>query len=67
MTKQVNQFHPTRAAYPISEVGDLLGGISRGSVYKLIAENALTTFKVGRRRFCSSEAINQFIRSREPA
>jgi excisionase family DNA binding protein len=36
-------------------------GISRTSIYALIASRALKTVKIGRRRFVTIEAIEQFI------
>jgi excisionase family DNA binding protein len=36
-------------------------GISRTSIYELIAANKLRTIKIGRRRFVAIEAINEFI------
>ena len=36
-------------------------GISRTSIYELIASGALKTVKIGRRRFVAIEAIEEFI------
>jgi excisionase family DNA binding protein len=58
---------PSRRGYPIAEAGELLGGVSRGTVYKLIRAGELKTFTIGRRRFVSDEAIAALIRAREGA
>lgn len=38
-------------------------GISRTSIYELIASGKLKTVKIGRRRFVTLEAIEEFIAS----
>ena len=54
-------------AVSVSEARKRLGGISNAVFYRLINEDQLRTFKVGRRRLVSSDAIRDFIRDRESA
>ena len=39
--------------------------VSHATMYGLIKENKIKTYKVGRRRYVSDEALNDFIRARE--
>ena len=52
---------PHRAAHTITEARQLLGGIAQATIYGLIASGKLRTFKLGRRRFVSGEAIHDYI------
>ena len=56
---------PYRAAHTIQEARQLLGGISQATVYKLIRHGELRTFRVGRRRFVSDNAIRDYIAAAE--
>lgn len=55
----------TRCALPIEEARQVLGGLGRVALYRLINSGALRTFTVGRRRFVSEQAIREFIATRE--
>jgi excisionase family DNA binding protein len=56
---------PARSIYPIEEVGERLGGLSHGTIYKLIRTGELSSFTVGRRRFVSASALEAFVSARE--
>ncbi len=43
--------------YTIQEVMEVLGGISRGTVYKLMREGVLASVLIGRRRLIPCRAI----------
>ena len=53
-------------AYNPEDAARLLG-FSRALVYELFATGELRSFKVGRRRLVSAEALVEFIRERECA
>ncbi|GMR20196.1 MAG: hypothetical protein BMS9Abin36_0791 [Gammaproteobacteria bacterium] len=55
---------PTDLVYSITEVMAALK-VSRNTVYEEIKAERLKTFRVGRRRFVSAEALNGWIKSRE--
>ncbi len=50
-----------RKLYTIDETRQLLGGISRTTIYLLIGRRKLASVEIGRRRFISAEAISDFI------
>jgi excisionase family DNA binding protein len=50
-----------RKLYTIDETRELLGGISRTTIYLLIGRRKLASVEIGRRRFISAEAISDFI------
>ena len=56
---------PQRAGYSIAEARQLLGGIAPATIYGLIRRGHLRTYRVGRRRFVSADAIAEFIQSAE--
>lgn len=47
--------------YSIEEARELLGGISRNSIYHLLRDGRLASVPIGRRRFISGAAIDAFI------
>jgi excisionase family DNA binding protein len=53
-----------KPANNMAETAKLLG-IGHQKLYDLINSGALRTYTVGRRRYCSGEAILEFIRERE--
>ena len=55
-----------RLAYRPEEAAQLLG-IGRSYAFELFATGELRSFKVGRRRLVSAEALVEFIRERECA
>lgn len=55
-----------KPANTIPETVEALG-LSRATLYELIRTGELRTYTVGRRRYCSEEAIREFIRTREQA
>lgn len=52
-----------RELYSITEARELLGGISRNSIYALLNAGMLPSVIVGRRRFIAASAIAEFIRA----
>lgn len=50
-----------RKLYSIDQTRELLGGISRTTIYLLIGHGKLVSVEIGRRRFISAEAISDFI------
>lgn len=65
MTKPVTP-PTTRLGYPVAEAAAQIG-VSRDQGFKLIACGKLRSYRVGRRRLVSREAIQEFIRSAEAA
>ncbi|RLW63588.1 MAG: hypothetical protein B6D73_15220 [gamma proteobacterium symbiont of Stewartia floridana] len=49
-------YFPRQLAYSINEMMSTLG-ISRGTLYDLINDGLLRTYKIGKRRFCTHEAL----------
>lgn len=45
----------------IAEARALLGGVSRGTVYRFLRSNRLTALKIGRRTLIKAESINELI------
>ena len=54
-----------RDALTVTEARESIGGISVGFFYQLVNSGQLRTFKIGRRRLVSREAITEFIRAQE--
>lgn len=55
-----------KLAYPIEEAFALIG-VTRTHGYQLIAAGALRTYKAGRRRLCSHDALVECQRAMEQA
>jgi hypothetical protein len=55
-----------RALYSITEARELLGGMSRNTIYSLLHTGQLTSVVIGSRRFISQEAITQGTDARPP-
>lgn len=51
----------TKDLYSIEEARELLGGISRNSIYHLLRDGKLASVPIGRRRLISAAAIQAFI------
>ena len=59
--------HPIpKSAYSIAEFERTIG-ISHATVYELIKAGAVRTFTIGKRRFISAAAVQEFISAREAA
>lgn len=56
-----------RSLYSIEEAMQLLGGISRNTIYNLLRAGALPSVEFGRRRLISQKAIDEFVASRTTA
>ena len=50
-----------RALYSITEARELLGGISRNTIYALLNSGELASVVIGCRRFISPAAISELI------
>lgn len=61
----MNDSNPDAAAVTIREACKVLGGISHVTVYRLINSGELRSFRVGRRRLVSIDAIHDYIASAE--
>lgn len=48
--------------YTVQEAMELLGGISRNTIYGLMRDGRLASVPIGRRRFIPAHAIDDFIR-----
>lgn len=55
-----------RQGYPVPEAAQQIG-VSRDKTFQLIASGELRSFRVGRRRLVSAEAIRDFIHQAEAA
>jgi excisionase family DNA binding protein len=54
-----------KPAYEVPEARIALGNISHQTIYNLFNSGQLPSFKIGRRRLVSHDALIAFIRSRE--
>jgi excisionase family DNA binding protein len=52
-----------RNLYSIEEARELLGGVSRNSIYRVLNSGDLPSVVIGCRRFISADAIEEFIAS----
>ena len=52
---------PTRKAYGVAETAELLGGISKDAVLRLIRADKLAAVKAGNRYLVSHHEIERFI------
>lgn len=52
-----------RILHPVPEAQELLGGISRGRFYQLVADGYLVLTKIGRRSFVTDENLNNCVRA----
>ena len=54
-----------RDAFGVAEARERIGGISQVKFYELINSGRIRTFRIGRRRLVSQEAITEFIQRAE--
>jgi excisionase family DNA binding protein len=52
-----------RELYPVEEARELLGGISRNTIYFIMRTGELPSVVIGRRRFIPAAAIASFIKA----
>lgn len=64
--KKTQLLPAARQGYPVPEAAQQIG-VSRALAFKLIASGRLRSFRVGRRRLVSAEAIRDFIHAAEAA
>ena len=57
------KMNSTDDLYTIQEAMEMLGGISRNTIYKLMREGRLASVPIGRRRFIPGRAIESFVAS----
>lgn len=48
---------------PLDEVRQILGGISRNTLYRRVQENAFAIRKIGRRSFVRNDELDAYINS----
>ncbi|MGN6199113.1 helix-turn-helix domain-containing protein [Humibacter sp.] len=53
----------TRLLHPIPEVAQVLGGMSRSTIYELFDSGALKRVKVGTRVYVTHEELERFVAS----
>lgn len=58
------QNHSQKVGFSIPETCELMG-VSRQTVYDLINAGLLRSYTIGRRRFCSRDAILDCVKARE--
>ena len=54
---------PRRDLHPIDELCELLGGISRTTLYQIVKEGRLKLVKIGSRSFATDEEKNRYLAS----
>lgn len=52
-----------RLLHPIPEAADVLGGMSRSTLYERIAEGDIKSVKVGRRTYIAHDELVRYVRS----
>lgn len=60
----VPALEPGKLAYRVERAADAIGA-PRTAVYQAISEGSLRSYKIGRGRYVSAEALREFIASRE--
>lgn len=59
--------NPQVTAVSVTKARELLGGIANPTIYRLINSGELKTFRIGKRRMVSLQAIQEFIENSESA
>lgn len=52
-----------RLLHPIPEAADVLGGMSRSSLYEKIASGEIAAVKVGRRTYIAHDELERYVRA----
>jgi excisionase family DNA binding protein len=52
-----------RLLHPIPEAADVLGGMSRSTLYEMIAAGEIAAVKVGRRTYIPHDELERFVRT----
>lgn len=55
--------HMARLLHPIPEASDVLGGMSRSTLYEKIAGGEIKAVKVGRRTYIAHEELERFVQT----
>jgi excisionase family DNA binding protein len=63
MTRQTS----STGALSIESARHYIGGLSRSKFYELVNSGVIRTFRIGRRRYASYKALDDFISERENA
>jgi len=53
----------SRLLHPILEAADVLGGMSRSTVYEKIASGEVSAVKVGRRTYIAHDELERYVRA----
>ena len=56
-----------RLLYPIDEACEMLGGLSRSTIYAMIRSGQINAVKVGARSFITADELDEFICSLDGA
>lgn len=66
MGKNANSpaFEPGKLAYRVERAADAIGA-PRTAIYQAISDGSLRSYKIGRGRYVSADALRQFIAARE--
>lgn len=51
-----------RLLHPIPEAADVLGGMSRSTLYERIADGQIKAVKVGRRTYIAHDELERYVR-----
>ena len=52
----------SRLLHPIPEAADVLGGMSRSTLYERIADGQIKAVKVGRRTYIAHDELERYVR-----
>lgn len=52
----------TRLLHPIPEAAEVLGGMSRSTLYEKIANGEITAVKIGRRTYIAHDELERYVR-----
>ena len=52
----------SRLLHPIPEAAEVLGGMSRSTLYEKIASGEITAVKVGRRTYIAHDELERYVR-----
>lgn len=47
----------------VSQTQELLGGVSRDTIYRMLASGTLASIKIGRRRMVLASSIHSFVQA----
>ena len=50
-----------KRAYSVAEARDYIGGVSQQTIYRLLGNGALKSYKIGTRRFILKSELDEYI------